>query len=81
MTPLYEIIDDPNSDKVFMITKYLLSGSLEDRLDELSKQKNTGGLPEEEVRCAFRQLISALHYCHEVKNTAHRGVKPSNMFF
>lgn len=77
VTPLYEIIDDPNSDKIFMVTKYLNLGSLEERLEELAKQP--GGMPQEEVLRHFRQLISALHYFHEVKDVAHRGVKPSNM--
>ena len=77
VTPLYEIIDDPNSDKIFLITQYLSAGSLEDRLDETVNTK--GGLPEEDVRGYFRQLISAIHYCHEVKDVAHRGIKPSNM--
>ena len=80
MTPLYEIIDDPNSDKVFIIMQYLNAGNFEAKLEESMKQSNgCTGLPEEEIRCAFRQLVSALHYCHEVKNVAHRGVKPSNM--
>lgn len=74
ITPLYEVIDSKSSDKIFMISQYLLSGSIEDRIEESKK-----GLPEEDVQRAFRQLISALHYCHEVKNVAHRGVKPSNM--
>lgn len=33
MTPLYEIIDDPNSDKIFIIMKYLSTGNLEQKLE------------------------------------------------
>ena len=50
MTPLYEIIDDPNSDKVFIIMQYLNSGNFEDKLEETQKQtngNNANGLPEE----------------------------------
>ena len=61
MTSLYEIIDDPNSDKIFMIMQYLNAGNLETRLEESMKQKNndnngssSGGLPEEEIRSVFR---------------------------
>ena len=31
------------------------------------------------MRQIFRQLISALHYFHEVKEVAHRGIKPANL--
>jgi serine/threonine protein kinase len=31
------------------------------------------------VRLYFRQLISAIHYCHEVRKLAHRDIKPENM--
>ena len=36
-------------------------------------------MAEEEVRVYFRELISAIHYCHEVKKLAHRDIKPENM--
>ena len=79
LTPLQEIIDDPNNDKIFLVMPYLNTGSLEERIEEAVKSNNT--ISEEEIRSAFRQLVSALHYCHEVKNVAHRGIKPSNMMF
>lgn len=31
------------------------------------------------MRQIFRQLIAALHYFHEVKEVAHRGIKPANL--
>jgi serine/threonine protein kinase len=34
VTPLYEIIDDPNCDKIFLVMQYLNQGSLEDCLNE-----------------------------------------------
>ena len=34
VTPLYEIIDDPNCDKIFLVMQYLNAGSLEDCLNE-----------------------------------------------
>ena len=37
MTPLYEIIDDPNSDKIFIIMQYLNAGNLEEKLEETLK--------------------------------------------
>lgn len=37
------------------------------------------GLSEDTVREYFRQLISSVHFCHEVANIAHRDIKPENM--
>ena len=36
-------------------------------------------MDEELIRNYFRQIVSALHYFHEVKGVAHRGIKPSNL--
>ena len=36
------------------------------------------GFSDEEARIYFSQLLSAIHYCHEVKNFAHRDIKPEN---
>ena len=53
MTSLYEIIDDPNSDKIFMVMQYLNAGNLEEEIEQSIKQ-GSGGLPEEEIRRSFR---------------------------
>ena len=71
---LHEIIDDPMSKKIYIVMDYLSGGTLQDRI---SKTEN--GLSDEEARIYFAQLMSALHYCHEVKNFAHRDVKPENL--
>ena len=62
------------SKKIYIVMDYLSGGTLQDRI---SKTEN--GLEDEEVRIYFAQLMSALHYCHEVKNFAHRDVKPENL--
>ena len=31
------------------------------------------------VRVYFKDLISALYYCHEVKSLSHRDIKPENI--
>lgn len=69
IVPLFEIIDDPNSERIYVVTEYLNGGSLEDRINECVKLSTA--MPEEEIRSYFRQLVSALHYFHEVKNVAH----------
>ena len=71
---LHEIIDDPLKNKIYLVMDYLSGGTVGQQL-----QKSEKGLPEEQVRLYFRQLISAIHYCHEVRKLAHRDIKPENM--
>ena len=58
---LYEIIDDSLKSKVYLVMDYLPGGTVAEKLE-----KSVNGLPEDVVRSYFRQLISAIHYCHEV---------------
>ena len=71
---LHEIIDDPNTDKVYLIMDYLSGGSLADKLD-----KCDNGLDIDAARMYFKGLISAVHYCHEVQKISHRDIKPENI--
>ena len=71
---LHEIINDPESKKVYLVMDYLQGGNLAELLEEADE-----GLPLEKVRSYFRGLLSAIHYCHEVKKIAHRDIKPENI--
>ena len=71
---LHEIIDDPASKKIYIVMEYLSGGTLHDSIMKTDK-----GFSDEDTRIFFAQLMSALHYCHEVKNFAHRDVKPENL--
>ena len=71
---LHEIIDDPMKNKVYMVMDYLPGGTLSDKLI-----KKGSGLPQAEVRKYFKDLVSALYYCHEIKSLSHRDIKPENM--
>ena len=53
---------------------YLPGGTLLEKLNN-----SEAGLSESQVRSYFRDLMSALLYCHEVKMLAHRDIKPENM--
>ena len=57
-----------------MVMDYIKGGSVADKI-----KKSESGLPTEIARSYFRQLLSAVHYCHEVKNIVHRDIKPDNM--
>jgi serine/threonine protein kinase len=69
---LIEIIDDPNHNKQFLIQEYVSNGDL---MKKIKNQNYT----EAQVRKYFRQLISAVWYCHEVLNIFHRDIKPDNI--
>lgn len=58
---LHEIIDDPESKKVYLVMYYCQGGTLAQKLEKSEK-----GLDEELVKKYFRSLVSAVHYCHEV---------------
>ena len=69
---LHEIIDDPDEDKIYLITDYLKCGSLQTQIDKDS-------LTSEKIRNYFRDLIAGLRYCHQCANVVHRDVKPENI--
>ena len=69
---LFEIIDDPDHHKQFLIQEYVQGGDLEQKIYKTA-------LTEPQVRKYFRQLISAVWYCHEVANVYHRDIKPENI--
>lgn len=72
MLTLYEIIDDPNIKKIYIITDYIKNGNLADKIS------GKDPLPIERARNYFRDLISAVEYCHSVQ-ILHRDIKPENI--
>ena len=71
---LFEIIDDPTHDKLYLITEYVKHGPLSTMIQRLSQPLSTDTL-----RSYFRQLITALEYCHENAQIIHRDIKPENI--
>lgn len=57
MLTLYEIIDDPNLEKLYIITDYIKTGNLASRIQK--------GLTTNDIRHYFRGLIAAVEYCHD----------------
>ena len=49
-------------------------GTLAQKLEETQ-----GGLDEAQVKHYFRSLLSAVHYCLNVKQISHRDIKPENI--
>ncbi|KAI6356017.1 hypothetical protein MCOR25_008016 [Pyricularia grisea] len=67
---LYDIWE--NSNEIYLILEYVERGDL---FDFISKH---GPMPEEEAMFVFRQIMSALEYCHSY-GICHRDLKPENI--
>jgi len=63
---LYEVIETTHT--VFLVMEYVTSGELYDYLVVHGKMK------EKEARIKFRQILSAVSYCHK-KRVIHRDLK------
>lgn len=72
MLTLYEVIDDENSEKLYLITDYIENGNLKDMIHK--KELAVG-----DIRKYFRGLISAIEYCHDFAKVMHRDIKPENI--
>jgi len=67
---LYEVIETNNT--IFLVMEYVASGELYDYLVVHGKMK------EKEARIKFRQILSAISYCHK-KRVIHRDLKAENL--
>jgi [calcium/calmodulin-dependent protein kinase] kinase len=70
---LYEIIDDPSYNKLYLVMQYIPGGDL------LHRIKKEGKIPTERCWKYFRGLIAGLEYCHDVAGIIHRDIKPENL--
>ncbi|KAI9300483.1 kinase-like domain-containing protein, partial [Cunninghamella echinulata] len=68
---IYETIETAYT--IYMVMEYISGGNLEEYL-----KKKGGYLNEQEARAIFRQMISAIDYCHR-KWVVHRDIKAQNV--
>ena len=73
---LYEVIDDEESDKMYMVLEYAVGGCVM----RLSDDGRVKGAPHnvETAKKWFRDLLSALKYSHR-NGVFHRDIKPENL--
>ncbi|XP_072557578.1 MAP/microtubule affinity-regulating kinase 4 isoform X5 [Paramormyrops kingsleyae] len=67
---LFEVIETDKT--LYLIMEYASGGEVFDYL------VSHGRMKEKEARAKFRQIVSAVHYCHQ-KNIVHRDLKAENL--
>ncbi|EPQ17009.1 Serine/threonine-protein kinase MARK2 [Myotis brandtii] len=70
ITKLFEVI--ATQDKFFLAMEHVSGGDLLEHL------QNYGTMNEGEARAVFRQVVSAVQYCHQ-RGIVHRDLKPGNI--
>eukprot|EP00755_Sulcionema_specki_P018940 Sspe_Gene.11839::Locus_4020_Transcript_1_1_Confidence_1.000_Length_2345::g.11839::m.11839 len=74
---LYEVIDDPKDDKLYLIFEYLEKGELL-KLDDEGFTEGGKGLPIDRVRNLMVDIVQGVSYLHQ-HLIAHRDIKPENL--
>jgi len=70
---LYEVIDTQT--KLYLVLELGDGGDMYDYI-----MKHEGGLGEDKARKYFRQIVTAIQYCHKL-HVVHRDLKPENVVF
>ncbi|ORZ19773.1 kinase-like domain-containing protein [Absidia repens] len=71
---LFEVLDDPNDDSIFMVFEMAHKGVLMD----ISLDETTTPYTEDQARRYFREMILGIEYLHN-NDIAHRDIKPDNL--
>ncbi|CAD8057289.1 unnamed protein product [Paramecium sonneborni] len=80
---LYEIIDSPNSNKIYMVMEYAQNGQLIDWNEDLGQFILTNQdfqITQEKLRLICRDIIKGIYQMHEL-GIVHRDLKPQNILF
>jgi len=70
---LYEVIDTQT--KLYLVLEFADGGDMYDYI-----MKHEGGLEESMAKKYFRQIVTAIQYCHKL-HVVHRDLKPENVVF
>mmetsp|Transcript_23792 Transcript_23792/g.49791 ORF Transcript_23792/g.49791 Transcript_23792/m.49791 type:complete len:532 (-) Transcript_23792:41-1636(-) len=75
---LYEDLDDPKVNKVYLITEFAHQGDLMNIIKKDTTGSYTNILSDEELRDITKQVMRGLLYLHQ-NNICHNDLKPSNI--
>jgi serine/threonine protein kinase len=74
VVPLYEVINDPESDKLYMVMKYVDQGPIA----KVNADNTCTPIAPEVAQEVMNELVDALVYVHK-RRVAHRDIKPDNI--
>jgi len=72
---LYDVYED--SKNIYLVSELCSGGELYDRVVDKTKSKE-GHFSEFTAARIVKNILSAISYCHDVKNIVHRDLKPEN---
>ncbi|KAJ0407809.1 hypothetical protein P43SY_008270 [Pythium insidiosum] len=83
---LYEVMDDPNMNKLFLVLEYMKHGDLLGHLKKKSERNAAARatadqqeqMHDRDLHCIFLQVILGVAYLHEQK-IVHGDIKPQNL--
>lgn len=86
ITRLYEVIQDQQKDKMYLVLEYCMNGFINQnkKIDSNNLIRSSGNLQyrrllESECKRYFKQISLAVDYIHNVVKIAHRDIKPENI--
>jgi [calcium/calmodulin-dependent protein kinase] kinase len=82
---LFEVIDDPDNDKLYLVMELVKKGALGSKTYwkceniDISEDSSTPLVPLEKLRKYARDFLKGLNYLHNYAKIFHRDIKPDNL--